>query len=168
MLRACVPVCVRARTLRLCVVGSALNSRLVVADLSKLLLRACLQTLGALGRVKDAATAKEFKPDPSLADEPWGKSVAAARERRSALWPADAAAAHAKRSSAVHLSGLHTDRLANGRVVLLFEAGTKRVGRADSKVKQDIILNGLGIQAEHCILSNLSNKFVVAGSATKH
>lgn len=121
------------------------------------------KTLGALAAIKDTASAKDFKPDAALQDDKqWSASIAATQNTVLALWPADAVKADGKRGTTPHLLSLHTDRLANERTAILMEGGSKRAGRSDAKVKQDLILTGLGIQAEHCTLANMAGKLTVA------
>lgn len=125
-----------------------------------------VKTLGAIAAIKDTASSKDFSPDPALADDAkWAERVQQTQQAATTLWPPQALAGEAGRGSTPHLLPLHRDVLVDSRNTVLLEAGSKRAGREDAKIKQDIILHGLGIQAEHCVLKNMSAKLTIIASA---
>ncbi|KYR00493.1 kinesin-3 [Tieghemostelium lacteum] len=57
-------------------------------------------------------------------------------------------------SSIPHLVNLNEDPLMSESLLYYVKEGITRIGRSDSQIPQDIILNGLNIHKEHCILQN--------------
>uniref|UniRef100_A0A8D0GN76 Kinesin family member 16B n=1 Tax=Sphenodon punctatus TaxID=8508 RepID=A0A8D0GN76_SPHPU len=55
-----------------------------------------------------------------------------------------------------HLIGIDDDLLSTGIILYHLKEGQTYVGREDAATEQDIVLHGLDLESEHCILENLS------------
>ncbi|XP_076464871.1 uncharacterized protein LOC143296707 isoform X2 [Babylonia areolata] len=53
-----------------------------------------------------------------------------------------------------HLIGLHEDVLSTGVIIFHLKEGKTFVGREDARREQDIVLQGPGLQAEHCVIKH--------------
>jgi hypothetical protein len=58
----------------------------------------------------------------------------------------------AQASTRPFMVNLHEDPQMTEKVVYVFNDGDTRVGRADADIKQDIVLSGLNIRAEHAVI----------------
>ena len=75
-----------------------------------------------------------------------------------------------KRASVPHLENIHDENLLNRKLVFFLDQGETRLGRLDADVKQNVLLNGLGIHSRHCI-KNAAGKLsitVCAGARVIH
>ncbi|EGC38876.1 hypothetical protein DICPUDRAFT_93725 [Dictyostelium purpureum] len=57
-------------------------------------------------------------------------------------------------SSIPHLINLNEDPLMSESLIYYVKEGLTRIGRSDAEIPQNVILNGLNIHKEHCILEN--------------
>ncbi|EFA85017.1 kinesin-3 [Heterostelium album PN500] len=57
-------------------------------------------------------------------------------------------------SSIPHFINLNEDPLMSESLIYYLKEGTTRIGRSDADTPQDIILNGLNIAKEHCLIEN--------------
>ena len=60
-----------------------------------------------------------------------------------------------------HLVNLNEDPFMSECLLYYLKEGETRVGRADAKIAQDIILLGTHIMSEHCVIENISNEIVI-------
>ncbi|KAM9957211.1 hypothetical protein ACTFIW_008952 [Dictyostelium discoideum] len=67
-------------------------------------------------------------------------------------------------SSIPHLINLNEDPLMSESLIYYVKEGKTRIGRSDSEIPQDIILNGLNIHKEHCIFENINGKVIISPS----
>ncbi|KAK5579891.1 hypothetical protein RB653_009579 [Dictyostelium firmibasis] len=67
-------------------------------------------------------------------------------------------------SSIPHLINLNEDPLMSESLIYYVKEGKTRIGRSDSEIPQDVILNGLNIHKEHCILENINGKVIISPS----
>ncbi|KAN0037910.1 hypothetical protein ACTA71_000081 [Dictyostelium dimigraforme] len=65
-------------------------------------------------------------------------------------------------SSIPHLINLNEDPLMSESLIYYVKEGKTRIGRSDSEIPQDVILNGLNIHKEHCILENINGKVIIS------
>uniref|UniRef100_A0A4W5JFL8 Pleckstrin homology-like domain family B member 1 n=1 Tax=Hucho hucho TaxID=62062 RepID=A0A4W5JFL8_9TELE len=60
-----------------------------------------------------------------------------------------------------HLVSLGSGRLSVAITLLPLKEGVTRIGRGDAAVPQDITIQGVGIEAEHCIITNTSGVIIL-------
>ncbi|XP_014781484.1 kinesin-like protein KIF16B isoform X1 [Octopus bimaculoides] len=53
-----------------------------------------------------------------------------------------------------HLIGIDDDILSTGIMLYHLKAGKTTIGRGDAEVEQDIVLAGVDVQSEHCVIEN--------------
>ncbi|GBG27336.1 Kinesin-related protein 1 [Hondaea fermentalgiana] len=63
-----------------------------------------------------------------------------------------------KAHSTPHILNVNQDPLMSGVLMYFFEEGLTRAGRADAPQPQTIVLSGLSIQKEHCVVSRVGNE----------
>ncbi|KAG6622707.1 kinesin-like protein [Phytophthora cinnamomi] len=63
-----------------------------------------------------------------------------------------------------HLLNLNEDQQMSEKLVYFINAGITKVGRIDADEEQNIVVGGLGIMKEHCIIARRENKQLVAES----
>ncbi|GAB1601251.1 kinesin-like protein KIF16B isoform X1 [Argonauta hians] len=56
-----------------------------------------------------------------------------------------------------HLIGIDDDILSTGIMLYHLKAGKTTIGRGDAKVDQDIVLAGVEVHAEHCVIENIDS-----------
>ncbi|XP_073670449.1 kinesin-like protein KIF16B isoform X2 [Paramisgurnus dabryanus] len=57
-----------------------------------------------------------------------------------------------------HLIGIDDDLLSTGIILYHLKEGRTYVGRDDATTEQDIILHGLGLESEHCLIENQTGR----------
>ncbi|KAJ8563848.1 hypothetical protein ON010_g7499 [Phytophthora cinnamomi] len=66
-----------------------------------------------------------------------------------------------------HLLNLNEDQQMSEKLVYFINAGITKVGRIDADEEQNIVVGGLGIMKEHCIIARRENKQLVAESTSE-
>ncbi|VDI77930.1 StAR-related lipid transfer protein 9 [Mytilus galloprovincialis] len=67
-----------------------------------------------------------------------------------------------------HLIGMDSDILSTGVIIYHLKEGKTLVGKEDAKREQDIVLNGPGIQREHCLIKNVDGSVTLYPNRGSH
>ncbi|XP_071162828.1 uncharacterized protein [Mytilus edulis] len=67
-----------------------------------------------------------------------------------------------------HLIGMDSDILSTGVIIYHLKEGKTLVGKEDAKREQDIVLNGPGIQREHCLIKNIDGSVTLYPNRGSH
>jgi kinesin family protein 1 len=73
----------------------------------------------------------------------------------------DASARAEKARSVPHLVNLNEDPGLNESLQYFLEEGDTRFGRRDADIKQDVIIGGVGVMKEHCIVENQNDAILL-------
>mgnify|MGYP000069202555 CR=1 FL=1 len=147
------------------------NDRLLKMLADKGLDPAAMLAAGAAGGGKETDEAKklrlqleeQMRENQRLVDDmqkSWEQKLKEATERaaQAAAERGDSdgavSAGSAQASQLPALVNLHEDAMLSECVMYVFKAGTTRIGRAEAKQKQDVVLSGLNIKPEHAIGTN--------------